>query len=121
MNNQQHDVWLLYSMGDTPVRCLKYLQWKEGDSYFYKKAGVIVWDVSRDNAASDRTDMGICQLYSIECSCWNRIGCTWILHRTLILTNDKNRKREKIREVMRFSGPRMIIHHPIEAIRHLFK
>ena len=29
--------------------------------------------------------------------------------------------REKIREVMRFSGPRMIIHHPIEAIRHLFK
>ena len=29
--------------------------------------------------------------------------------------------REKIREVMRFSGPRMIIHHPIEALRHLIK
>ena len=29
--------------------------------------------------------------------------------------------REKIREVMRFSGPRMILHYPIEAIRHLFK
>ena len=28
--------------------------------------------------------------------------------------------REKIREVMRFSGPRMILYHPIEAIRHLF-
>lgn len=27
--------------------------------------------------------------------------------------------REKIREVMRFSGPRMIFHHPISAIRHL--
>ena len=50
MNNQQHDVWFLYSMGDTPVRCLKCLQWKEGDSYFYKKAGVIVWGISRDNA-----------------------------------------------------------------------
>lgn len=50
MNNQQHDVWFLYSMGDTPVRCLKYLQWKEGYSYFYKKAGVIVWGISRDNA-----------------------------------------------------------------------
>lgn len=46
------------------------------------------------NHASDRTDMWICQLYSIEYSCWNRIGCTWILYRTLILTNDKNRKRE---------------------------
>ena len=27
--------------------------------------------------------------------------------------------REKIREVMRFSGPRMILYSPIEAIRHL--
>lgn len=27
--------------------------------------------------------------------------------------------REKIREVMRFSGPRMIFHHPIVAIRHV--
>jgi hypothetical protein len=29
--------------------------------------------------------------------------------------------REKIREVMRFSGPRMIFHHPIMAIRHLIE
>ena len=27
--------------------------------------------------------------------------------------------RERIREVMRFSGPRMIIHRPVMAIRHL--
>lgn len=27
--------------------------------------------------------------------------------------------REKIREVMRFSGPRMIFHHPALAIRHV--
>ena len=27
--------------------------------------------------------------------------------------------REKIRKVMRFSGPRMIFHHPVMAIRHV--
>lgn len=27
-------------------------------------------------------------------------------------------KREEIRRVMRFSGPRMIFHHPILAIKH---
>lgn len=31
----------------------------------------------------------------------------------------KPEMREKIREVMRFSGPRMITKHPIAAIRHL--
>ena len=30
----------------------------------------------------------------------------------------KKDMREKIREVMRFSGPRMIFRHPIMAIRH---
>ena len=29
--------------------------------------------------------------------------------------------REKIREVMRFSGPRMIFHHPVMAIRHVIE
>lgn len=29
--------------------------------------------------------------------------------------------RERIREVMRFSGPRMIFHHPIAAIRHVIE
>ncbi len=28
-------------------------------------------------------------------------------------------KREKIREIMRFSGPRMIIRHPVMAVDHL--
>ena len=27
--------------------------------------------------------------------------------------------RERIRTVMRFSGPRMILHHPLEALRYL--
>ncbi len=29
--------------------------------------------------------------------------------------------REKIRQVMRFSGPRMLFHHPIMAIRHFIE
>ncbi len=29
--------------------------------------------------------------------------------------------RQKIREVMRFSGPRMIVHHPIMVIRHMIE
>ena len=27
--------------------------------------------------------------------------------------------REQIRQVMRYSGPRMLFHHPVMAIRHL--
>jgi hypothetical protein len=29
--------------------------------------------------------------------------------------------REKIRAVMRFSGPRMIFYHPVTAVRHLIE
>ena len=29
--------------------------------------------------------------------------------------------REKIREVMRFSGPRMIFYHPVMALRHVME
>ena len=29
--------------------------------------------------------------------------------------------REKIRVVMRFSGPRMIFHHPVTAVRHVLE
>ncbi len=31
----------------------------------------------------------------------------------------KPEMREKIREVMRYSGPRMIFHHPVAAIKHM--
>ena len=33
----------------------------------------------------------------------------------------KKDMREKIREVMRFSGPRMIYYHPVMAIRHVIE
>ena len=29
--------------------------------------------------------------------------------------------REKIRAVMRFSGPRMLFHHPVMAVRHVIE
>lgn len=29
--------------------------------------------------------------------------------------------RERIREVMRFAGPRMIFHHPVTAVRHVIE
>ena len=30
-------------------------------------------------------------------------------------------EREQIRQVMRYAGPRMMLHHPLAAIRHLLK
>lgn len=33
----------------------------------------------------------------------------------------KNDMRQKIKEVMRFAGPRMLFRHPVDAIRHLIK
>lgn len=33
----------------------------------------------------------------------------------------KHDKRDEIREVMKFAGPRMLFKHPYLAIRHLFK
>lgn len=33
----------------------------------------------------------------------------------------KPEMRERLREVMRFSGPRMMLHHPAAAIRHMIE
>ncbi len=33
----------------------------------------------------------------------------------------KPEMREKIRKVMRYSGPRMIFHHPVMAVRHVIE
>lgn len=32
----------------------------------------------------------------------------------------REQMREKIRAVMRFSGPRMLFHHPLAVVRHAF-
>ena len=33
----------------------------------------------------------------------------------------KKDKREKIKEIMRYSGPKMILYHPILALRHIIR
>ncbi|WP_298453874.1 nitrous oxide-stimulated promoter family protein [uncultured Prevotella sp.] len=33
----------------------------------------------------------------------------------------KPEKREQIRQMMRYAGPRMIIYHPTDAIKHMIK
>lgn len=30
-------------------------------------------------------------------------------------------RREKVKKIMRYAGPRMIIYHPLDAIRHIIK
>jgi hypothetical protein len=33
----------------------------------------------------------------------------------------KPQMREKMREVMRWSGPRMILYHPVDAVKHIIR
>ena len=33
----------------------------------------------------------------------------------------KSAMREKVREVMRFAGPRMALHHPVRAVKHVIQ
>lgn len=32
----------------------------------------------------------------------------------------KDEKRQKIKQVMKYSGPRMVFHHPVMAIQHVY-
>ena len=58
--------------------------------------------------ASDRSDR--CPFMETKTFCSNcRVHCY------------KAEMREKIRIVMRFSGPRMLFHHPVLALRHLIE
>lgn len=51
-----------------------------------------------------------CPLKESKTTCRN---CTTHCYATL--------QRDKIKQVMRYSGPRMILHHPVMAIRHLLR
>ena len=56
-------------------------------------------------ARSDR-----CPFMETKTFCSNcRVHCYW------------PEMREKIRQVMRFSGPRMLFHHPAAAVRHVIE
>ena len=52
-----------------------------------------------------------------------RFLCATLASRMGYLSSKAVKKalREKIREVMRFSGPRMIFHHPVQALRHVIE
>jgi hypothetical protein len=61
-----------------------------------------------DNYARQRSDK--CPFMETKTFCSNcKIHCY------------KPEMRDKIRIVMRFSGPRMIFHHPIAAVRHIIE
>lgn len=61
-----------------------------------------------DSYARERSDK--CPFMETKTFCSNcRVHCY------------KPQMREKIRTVMRFSGPRMIFHHPVAAVRHVIE
>lgn len=61
-----------------------------------------------DSYARERSDK--CPFMETKTFCSNcRVHCY------------KPQMREKIRAVMRFSGPRMIFHHPVAAVRHVIE
>lgn len=61
-----------------------------------------------DNYAKQRTDR--CPFMQTKTFCSNcQVHCY------------KPEMRKKIREVMCFSGPRMMLHHPVIAIKHLIE
>ena len=61
-----------------------------------------------DEYAQSRSDR--CQFMATKTFCANcRVHCY------------KPEMRAKIREVMRYSGPRMMLHHPVMAVRHVIE
>lgn len=70
------------------------------------KRGLCTACTELDNYARQRSDK--CPFMETKTFCSNcKVHCY------------KPVMREKIREVMRFSGPRMIFSHPITAVRHV--
>lgn len=81
--------------------------------YCQKKHGTKKGELCPDCAALDsyaRLRAEKCPFMETKTFCSNcRVHCY------------KPEMRAKIREVMRFSGPRMLFHHPVMAIRHLIE
>ena len=71
--------------------------------------GCICGDCAALNAYAD-TRSDTCPFMETKTFCSNcRVHCY------------KADMRQKICEVMRFSGPRMILHHPVMAVRHVIE
>ena len=72
------------------------------------KSGLCVDCAALNTYARERSDK--CPFMETKTFCSNcRVHCY------------KPEMREKIRVVMRFSGPRMIFHHPVTAVRHVLE
>lgn len=72
------------------------------------KGGLCADCAALDKYARQRSDK--CPFMETKTFCSNcRVHCY------------KPEMREKIREVMRFSGPQMIFHHPVAAVRHVWE
>ncbi len=72
------------------------------------KQGLCMECTELDNYARQRSDK--CPFMETKTFCSNcKVHCY------------KPVMREKIREVMRFSGPRMIFSHPVTAVRHVIE
>lgn len=60
----------------------------------------------------------------IEYACQRLEHCPFGEHKTTCkqcrIHCYRSDKREQMRTVMRFSGPRMLMYHPVAALRHLF-
>ena len=63
-------------------------------------AAVVAYAAERTNRCP-HLHKGICETCAIQCY--------------------KPEMRQNIRQIMTYSGPRMLIHHPLMAIRHLIK
>lgn len=61
----------------------------------------------------------------IEYACQRSDRCPFMENKTFCSNCKvhcyKPEMRQKIKEVMRFSGPRMIFYHPISAVRHVIE
>lgn len=78
-----------------------------------KKGGCLTGELCpecRELAEYARTRSDRCPFMETKTFCSNcRVHCY------------KPEMREKIREVMRFSGPRMLFYHPVMALRHVIE
>ncbi len=73
-----------------------------------KRQGLCPNCAALDSYARERSDK--CPFMETKTFCSNcKVHCC------------KPEMREKIRAVMRFSGPRMMFHHPVMAVRHVLE
>ena len=77
----------------------------------------------------EREKQVVAQMIQLYCSKQHHNGATLCKECSCLLSYANERiehcpfikMREQIRQVMRYAGPRMLLHHPVLAVRHLFE